>query len=72
MPVRRKTKTQYVEHSEEHVGAEMKPFVALLPATENQVEKQPTATPDYTGNTAAMGQKKRKTPFWRKVAAFFG
>lgn len=73
MPVRQKTKTQYVEHNEEYVGEEMKPFVALLATQENQMEKgtNTNASSSITNNAQGNRANKRKVRFWRKIAAFF-
>ncbi len=71
MPVRQKTKTQYVEHNEEHVGEEMKPFVALLATQENQMEKSTTSTSIVTSNSQANRANKPKVRFWRRITAFF-
>ncbi|MFN7118043.1 MAG: hypothetical protein ACK4TA_14680 [Saprospiraceae bacterium] len=73
MPVRQKTKTQYVEHYEEHVGEEMKPFVALLPTQETQVEKNASNTSPANADSKlnATAENKRKTRFWRRITAFF-
>lgn len=73
MPVRHKTKTQYVEPSEEHVGEDMKPFIALLSLQENQMEKNAgtSFTLNVTTNTQAEQETKRKVRFWRRITAFF-
>jgi hypothetical protein len=73
MPVRRKAKTQYVEHYEEYVGEEMKPFVALLAMETNQMEKDLTSSSTgYVTNNAQPPQgAKRKVRFWKRITAFF-
>lgn len=73
MPVRRKTKTQYVEHYEEYVGEEMKPFVAFLATETNQMEKDAntSSSVNVTTNTQAPSDKKRNVRFWKRIAAFF-
>lgn len=73
MPVRRKTKTQYVEHYEEYVGEEMKPFVALLTMETNQMEKGTTAssTANVTNDAPARQDNKQKVRFWKRITAFF-
>ncbi|HMO39782.1 MAG TPA: hypothetical protein PKC76_00105 [Saprospiraceae bacterium] len=72
MSVSRKLKNQYVEHYEEYVGEEAKPFVVFL-EEENQVKdqkEQPAAeaiVKQTTSKTAAP-EKKR---FWRKITTLF-
>ena len=73
MTVRRRTKTQYVEHYEEYVGEEMMPFVALRSLEVNQLEKDATnaLALNITNNAQPSPDTKRKVPFWKRVAAFF-
>ncbi len=72
MSVRHKAKTQYVEHYEEYVGEEMKPFVAFLATEAPPMEKNASAslTADVTTNLQPTGNK-RKVRFWKRITAFF-
>lgn len=72
MSVSRKLKNQYVEHYEEYVGEEAKPFVAFL-EEENQVKdpkKQPAAEAIVKQTTSKIAAPKKK-PFWRKITTLF-
>lgn len=73
MPVRHKTKKQYVEHNEEYVGEDMKPFVALLMMQENQIDKNADTSfmPSVTANAQPNEKSKRKVRLWRRVTTFF-
>ncbi len=72
MSVSKKMKNRYVEHYEEYVGEEAKPFVAFL-EEENQMKAQKEqiaaeAIAKQTTSTTAAPKKKR---FWRKIATLF-
>lgn len=73
MSVRHRAKTQYVEHYEEYVGEEMKPFVAFLAMEASQMEKNANAslTANVTTNLQPATGNKRKVRFWKRITAFF-
>lgn len=73
MSVIRKSRKQYVEHNEEHMGEEMTPFVALL-VEENRMKKslEQQQTVDATvTKLGASNNAKKKLPFWKRVTALF-
>ncbi len=73
MSVVRKSKKQYIEHYEEHVGEEMAPYVALL-EKENQektnAQQQQTADGGFVDPVKSSNVRK-KVRFWRRLAALF-
>lgn len=71
--IRKSSKKQYVEHTEEHVGEEMTPFVALL-VEENQMKKslkQQQSVDATATKLSANTNAKKKLPFWKRVSALF-
>lgn len=68
----KKSKKQYVEHYEEHVGEDVTPFVSFW-SEENQVKteaEQQNANAPAT-QALAPGGAKKKVRFWRRLTAIF-
>ncbi|MDX1939193.1 MAG: hypothetical protein SFU99_01495 [Saprospiraceae bacterium] len=69
----RRSKKQYVEHSEEHVGEEVTPFVALL-VDESQMKKskgQQQSVDVTTSQGSVSSNAKKRVRFWRRLTALF-
>ena len=69
----RKSKKQYVEHSEEHVGEEVTPFVALL-VDESQMKKSKGQQQPVDANFSQLpsgSDAKKRVRFWRRLTALF-
>jgi len=68
----KKNKNQYVEHNEEHVGAEMKPFVVYTVEEQTKENNLNVAAPYTPASTTAITNNRKRRRWWRKVTAFFG
>ncbi|HMN89811.1 MAG TPA: hypothetical protein PKD70_01825 [Saprospiraceae bacterium] len=73
MPVIRNRKKQYVEHYEEYVGEEAKPYVAYLTEEPMRYEKgnAQQKTNEPTAPLEPVAPAKRSLPFWKRIAALF-